>query len=45
MVKKHILDVDNDLWDKVLKFKIDKKFNNNNETVIDLIKKGLEKRR
>lgn len=43
MAKKLILDVDNDLWDKVLKFRIDKKFKNNNEAVIDLIKKGLKK--
>ncbi len=42
MVKKLILDTDNKMWNKVLKYKIDKGFKNNNEAVLDLIKKGLE---
>jgi hypothetical protein len=44
MPKKIILDVDDSLWDLVLKFKIDEKLKNNNETVISLIKKGLGRR-
>ncbi len=41
MSKKLILDADDKFWKKVLKYKIDNNFKNNNETVIDLIKKGL----
>lgn len=42
MTKKLILDTDDAiLWKKVLKYKIDNNFKNNNEAVIDLIKKGL----
>ena len=41
MSKKLILDTDDKFWKKVLKYKIDNNFKNNNETVIDLIKKGL----
>jgi len=41
MTKKLILDTDNKIWNKVLKYKIDNNFKNNNEAVIDLIKKGL----
>jgi hypothetical protein len=43
MTKKHILDVDEELWRKVLKYKIDHAMKNNNETVVKLIQKGLEK--
>lgn len=43
MAKKIILDVDNELWDKVLKFRIDSKLKNNNEAVIELIKRALKK--
>ena len=44
MTKKLILDTDDAiLWKKVLKYKIDNNFKNNNEAVIDLIKKGLNK--
>ena len=43
MAKKHILDVDEKLWDEVLIYKIKSKLKNNNETVIELIKKGLKK--
>ncbi|MER5176365.1 MAG: hypothetical protein ABJB76_04030 [Candidatus Nitrosocosmicus sp.] len=42
MPKKHILDIDEETWKKVLKYKIDATLPNNNETVIKLIKKGLE---
>jgi hypothetical protein len=42
MPKKLILDADDDLWKEVLKFKIDNDLNNNNEAVIELIKKGLK---
>lgn len=41
MPKKLILDCDDPLWRKVLKYKIDKGLKNNNEAVIKLIKKGL----
>jgi len=43
MAKKHILDVDEELWRKVLKYKIDHALKNNNETVVTLIQRGLEK--
>ncbi|MEK6903093.1 MAG: hypothetical protein AABW64_00420 [Nanoarchaeota archaeon] len=43
MAKKLILDCEDTLWNEVLKYKIDKGFDNNNKTVIDLIKKGLKK--
>jgi len=42
MAKKLILDVDEDTWKEVLKFKIDANFKNNNDTVVHLIKKGLK---
>ncbi len=42
MVKKHILDVDEDTWGEVLKYKIDAKIKHNNDAVLDLIRKGLE---
>jgi hypothetical protein len=42
MVKKLILDIDNETWKEVLKFKIDAELPNNNEAVIRLIKKGLK---
>jgi hypothetical protein len=42
MVKKLILDIDEDTWKEVLKFKIDSDFKNNNDAVVDLIKKGLK---
>jgi hypothetical protein len=41
MVKKLILDIDEELWKKVKKFKIDKDLNSNNESVIRLIERGL----
>ncbi len=43
MAKKLILDVDEETWKEVLKYKIDNDLNNNNEAVIKLIKKGLKK--
>lgn len=42
MTKKLILDADDEVWSKVLKYKIDKKFKTNNEAVLDLIRKGLK---
>ena len=42
MAKKLLLNSDDELWNKVLKYRIDKGFKNNNEAVIDLIKKGLK---
>ena len=43
MAKKLILDVDENIWKEVLKYKIDKDLQNNNEAVVELIKKGLKK--
>jgi hypothetical protein len=43
MSKKLILDVEEELWKEVLKYKIDHDFKNNNEAVISLIKKSLRK--
>ena len=42
MSKKIILDCEDVLWNKVLKFKIDNKLKNNNEAVIELLSKGLK---
>ena len=41
MVKKLILDIDEETWKEVLKYKIDADLANNNEAVVKLIKKGL----
>lgn len=43
MAKKLILDIDEATWKQVLKYKIDYGLKNNNETVVNLIKKGLRK--
>jgi len=43
VAKKLILDVDDDLWKRVLKYRIDYDLKNNNEAVIKLIKRGLKK--
>ena len=43
MPKKLILDIDDDIWKEVLKYKIDNDLKNNNEAVVKLIKKGLKK--
>jgi hypothetical protein len=42
MPKKLILDIDEETWKEVLKYKIDAGLHNNNEAVIKLIKKGLK---
>ena len=42
MPKKHILDIDEETWKQVLKYKIDLTLRNNNEALIRLIKKGLQ---
>lgn len=42
MVKKLVLDIDEDTWKEVLKYKIDYSLKNNNEAVIKLIQKGLK---
>jgi hypothetical protein len=44
MPKKLILDIDEELWKEVLKYKIDSDLKNNNEAVVKLIKKGLKNR-
>lgn len=41
LAKKLILDIDDDIWKEVLKYKIDSDLRNNNEAVVELIKKGL----
>jgi len=41
MPKKLILDIDDNTWKEVLKYKINHDFKNNNETVVALIKRGL----
>ena len=43
MPKKLILDIDEELWKEVLKYEINNDLKNNNEAVVDLIKKGLKK--
>lgn len=43
MPKKLILDVDEELWKKVKKFKIDYDLKNNNEAVVKLIKRGFSR--
>lgn len=45
MVKKHIIDVKQEVWKNVLRYKIDHDMRNNNEAVVDLIKKGLRVRK
>ena len=44
MPKKLILDIDEETWKEVQKYKIDEDIKNNNDAVIDLIKKGLKKK-
>jgi hypothetical protein len=44
MPKKLILDIDEETWKEVLKYKIDYDLSNNNEAVVKLIKKGLKSR-
>jgi hypothetical protein len=41
MPKKLILDIDDETWKEVLKYKIDEELANNNEAVVRLIKKGF----
>jgi len=43
MPKKLILDIDEETWKEVLKYKIDYGLKNNNEAVIKLIMRGLKK--
>jgi len=43
MAKKLILDIDEKLWNEVLKFKIDNGAKKNNDAVVMLIKKALKK--
>lgn len=43
MPKKLILDCDDTLWNKVLKYKIDYEMKNNNDAVISILQKGLKK--
>jgi hypothetical protein len=41
LVKKLILDIDEETWKEVLKFKIDSDSRTTNEAVVKLVKKGL----
>ena len=41
MVKKHTIDISEEDWGEVLKYKIDMKKRVVNDAVVDLIKKGL----
>ena len=41
--KKHILQADDETWKEVLRYKIDHDMKNNNETILELIKKGLSR--
>ena len=41
--KKLILDIDEETWKNVLRYKIDYGLKNNNETVVKLIQRGLKK--
>jgi hypothetical protein len=43
MPKKLILDIDDEIWKEVLKYKIDNDLKNNNDAVVNLIKRGLKK--
>jgi len=43
MPKKLILDIDDKIWNEVLKYRIDSGSKNNNEAVVKLIKKALGK--
>lgn len=42
MAVKLSLDVDEETWKEVKKYKIDKDLKNNNEAVVELIKEGLK---
>lgn len=42
MVKKSVLDIDENTWAEVQKYKIDKRVKRVNEVVVELIKRGLE---
>jgi len=43
MAKKLILDIDEETWKEVRKFKIDSGLRNNNEAVVELIQRGLKR--
>lgn len=43
MAKKMIIDCDENLWKEVLMYKIKHSLKNNNETVVQLLQKGLKK--
>lgn len=44
MPRKLVLSCEDQIWNEVLKYKIDNKLKNNNETVNQLIKKALKKK-
>ena len=43
MPKKLVLDIDEETWKEVRKYKIDHGLKNNNEAVVKLIKRGLKR--
>lgn len=43
MPKKLVLDCTDELWNKLLKYKIDKDCKNNNEAVVRILEKELSK--
>ena len=43
MVKKLVLDIDEETWREVQKYRIDQELKRNNEAVVELIKRGLKK--
>ena len=45
MPKKLILDIDDETWKEVLKYKINENLKNNNDAVVRLIKKALKEKR
>ncbi|MFH1225525.1 MAG: hypothetical protein V1676_07015 [Candidatus Diapherotrites archaeon] len=42
MAKKLILDIDEETWKEVQKYRIDQGLRNNNEAVVRLVKRGLK---
>lgn len=44
MVKKLVLDIDEETWQKVQIYKIQNKLPSNNQAVVELVNKGLDSR-
>ena len=41
VAKKHTIDCDDEFWNEILKYKIDAGHKNLNDTVLDLLQKGI----